>query len=589
MSNSRDAMFDDLHEQVTQARLTRRQVLRRAAVLGLSVPAVSGLLAACGGDDDDSEGDPTAATGGNTDATASGGMTPSPATGGTDASPQTGGDATATTGGSGTGAVDTGGDESISVRVNADLQTADPALVGDPSDHALSLLIYNGLVRFETGSLEIVPDLATDWEISDDALTYRFNMREGVKFQKGYGDCTAEDVVYTIERIRDPEVGSTYAANLERLDTVTAVDPLTVEFMLTEPYSPFLGTVLAFRPGWIVSQQAVEEKGEDFGLDPIGTGAFMWDSRSAGTEVVLKRNPDYFEPVDIEEVHVRFVAEDSVAELALQSGDLDVAYIYQAESTERLLNDDGDDIEAKQIPSYRTQWAGFNLSSEKMQDINVRKAIIHAIDKPAAAAGVAGDMAQAVSSIFNPLTEGYIDPDPFPYDPQLAQQLLADAGFPDGIDIDVLVIPSSTWPDLAVIVQAQWAEVGIRANLLTPERAVYDEMIDTGEGFDIGTLNLTRTDPYQYAERFLSTNIPSPNYQHYDNPEYDELVLAAVREADQAARIELWEQIQMQVLVEDVVGFGMTNINYIIAWNNKIEGVDSIYLDSYYVPKMSIA
>jgi peptide/nickel transport system substrate-binding protein len=584
-----DAMFDGLMNELAQSSLTRRQVLRRTAVLGLSVPAVSGLLAACGGDDDDDDGDSgaaTATTGGAT-TPASGASASSPTTA-TTSSPAASDDATATTGASSSGAVDTGGNESISVRVNADLQTADPAFVGGPSDHALSLLIYNGLVRFDMGSLEIVPDLATDWEISEDGLTYTFQLREGVTFHKGYGDLTAEDVVFTFERIRDPEIGSNYIANLERMDTVEAIDPLTVAFTLTEPFIPFMN-VLAFRPGWIVSPTAVEEKGENFGLDPIGTGPYMWDSRTAGTEVVLVKNPDYFEPLDIEEVHVRFVAEDSVVELALQSGDLDVAHVFQAESTQRLLNDDSDDVEAKQIPSYRTQWAGFNLKSEKMQDINVRKAIIHAIDKPAAAAGVAGDMAQPVSSIFNPLVEGYIDPDPFPYDPELAQQLLADAGYPDGIDIDVLVIPSSTWPDLAVIVQAQWAESGIRANLLTPERAVYDEMVPTGEGFDIVTVNLTLSDSFQYAERFLSQNVPSPNFHHYSNPEYDALVAEVVKEQDPARRIELWEQIQMTFLVEDVVGFGMTNVNYIIAWNSRIQGVDTIYQDSYYVPRFSIA
>ncbi len=183
---------------------------------------------------------------------------------------------------------------------------------------------------------------------------------------------------------------------------------------------------------------------------------------------------------------------------------------------------------------------------------------------------------------------GYIDPDPFPYDPDKAKELLAEAGYPDGIDIDVLVIPSSTWPDLATIVQEQWRQSGINANLLVVERAVYDEMIDQAEAFDIATVNITRSEPYQYASYFLSGNIPDPNFHHYDNPEVDEIIQNAARELDPATQTELWEQFQEKVLVEDVVGFGMTNVNYVIAWRNNVNNVDSMYVDSYPVWQMSI-
>jgi peptide/nickel transport system substrate-binding protein len=314
----------------------------------------------------------------------------------------------------------------------------------------------------------------------------------------------------------------------------------------------------------------------------------MFESRSPGTELVLTRNPEFYEPLTIETVRMKFVQEDSVAELALQAGDLDASYLYAPESSQRALDETGDEIEAKRIAAYRTQWAGFNLSREKMQDIRVRQAIIHAIDKPAAAAAVAGDLAQVVSSIFNPNLAGYIDPNPFPYDPERAKELLAEAGYADGLNIDVLVIPSSTWPDLATVVQEQWRQSGINANLIVVERAVYDEMISQAEAFDVATVNITRSEPYQYASYFLSTNIPDPNFHHYDNPEVDEIIQTASRELDPATQTELWEQFQEKVLVEDVVGFGMTNVNYVIAWRNSVTNVDSMYVDSYPVWQMSI-
>jgi peptide/nickel transport system substrate-binding protein len=481
------------------------------------------------------------------------------------------------------------GGGTVQVRVNADVEVLDPAHIGNPPDHAAGVLIYSGLARYTPGTIEVVPDLATGWEISEDGLTYTFELRQGVKWHKGYGDFTAQDVVYTYNRIKDPETASRFAGDLEAVESIEAVDDYTVQVTLSEPFSAFLSAVVAFRPGWIVNQRAIEEKGEAYTLDPIGTGPYMFESRSPGTELVLTRNPEFYEPLNIETVRMKFVQEDSVAELALQAGDLDASYLYAPESSQRALDETGDEIEAKRIAAYRTQWAGFNLSREKMQDIRVRQAIIHAIDKPAAAAAVAGDLAQVVSSIFNPNLAGYVDPDPFPYDPEKAKQLLAEAGYADGLDIDVLVIPSSTWPDLATVVQEQWRQSGINANLIVVERAVYDEMISQAEAFDVATVNITRSEPYQYASYFLSTNIPDPNFHHYDNPEVDEIIQNASRELDPATQTELWEQFQEKVLVEDVVGFGMTNVNYVIAWRNNLTNVDSMYVDSYPVWQMSIS
>jgi peptide/nickel transport system substrate-binding protein len=479
--------------------------------------------------------------------------------------------------------------EAVQVRVNADIESIDPAYIGSPPEHAVGLLVYSGLARYAPGTVDPMPDLATEWEISDDGLVYTFTLREGVQWQKGYGEFTANDVVYSFNRIADPETASPFQSDMERVESIEAVDDYTVQITLTEPFAPFLSGVIAFRPGWIVNQRAIEEKGDTYGLDPIGTGPYMWENRSAGTEVVLAMHPEYYEPLDIETVRVKFIIEDSVAELALQSGELDVSYLYEPESSQRALEMAGSGFDAKQIAAFRTQWAGFNLTRPVVQDIRVRQAIIHAIDKPAAAAAVAGDLAQPVSSIFNPNIPGFIDPDPFPYDPDRARQLLSEAGYADGLDIEMLVIPSSTWPALATVVQEQWRQAGINANLLTVERAVYDEMMGQADApFDIAAINLTRSEAYQYAAYFLSSNIPDPNFHNYSNPEVDEIIANATRSVDPEEQISLWEQFQQIILVDDVVGFGMTNVNYVIAWNSRVSNVDNIYLDSYPVWQMSI-
>lgn len=478
--------------------------------------------------------------------------------------------------------------EEIQARLLSDLITTDPALIGNTSDHSIGVLLYNGLARYAPGGIEVEPDLATGWEISEDGLTYTFTLREGVQFQKGYGELTSSDVVYSLNRVLDPATVSQFAGDLAIIDTIEAPDPYTVVITLKEPFSSFLSAVIAFRPGWVVSQAAFEEKGEEFVNDPIGSGPYQFESRSIGTEVLLTRNPDYFAPVDIETVRFKFVQEDSVSELALQSGDLDLAYLFAPESAERVLSGSASGVAGLQIPSFRTQWAGFNLSREAVQDIRVRKAIIHALDKRAAATAVAGDLAQVVSSIFNPNIPGVIDPDPFPYDPELATSLLAEAGYADGLDIDVLVIPSSTWPDLITIFQEHWRQVGINANLQVVERAVYDELMNQASTFDLATVNITRSEPYQYASYFVSTNIPQPNFHHYANPEVDEIIAAASREVDEETRATLWGQFQEKILVEDVVGFGATNINYVLGYRDHLSNVNSQYVDSYPIWQITI-
>src|SRR5690606_34561357 len=139
----------------------------------------------------------------------------------------------------------------INVRVEQDLSVLDPANIGRVTDHAISVMIHGALVRYDVGSLDIVPDLATHWDISDDGLVYTFYLRGGVKWHFGYGDFTADDVVYSLNRIKDPATASRFQQDMSLVESVVALDPLTVQITLGEPFSPFLAGVLAFRPGWI--------------------------------------------------------------------------------------------------------------------------------------------------------------------------------------------------------------------------------------------------------------------------------------------------------------------------------------------------
>ncbi len=527
-----------LNPAASAQQYTRRQILARAAGLGLSAPAIAALLEAC---------------------------TPASA--------------------AAAAAKPAGKEKSLNIRLQLDMKVVDPANTGQNSDHAIGLLVFNGLVKYEVGGLNVVPDLATDWKIDESGKVYTFRMRKGVKWHKGFGEVTANDVVYSINRIKDPATKSRFAVDVGIIDKVEAVDPYTVRFILKRPFSPFLSAVLAFRPGWIVNKKAVEQLGERFATGPVGSGPYVFEKWSRGTEVVLRRNPDYFEPLDIDKVVFKVVNQDTVAELALKSGELDVAYLYEGEAATRILNEKGGNVESKSLPGYRTQWATFNLRRPLMQDVRVRKALIHAIDKKATAKAVYSSLGQAVASLFNPNIPGWIDIDPFPYDPAKAKQLLAEAGFASGLNLKVVPMPSVGWPEMATVLQDQWKKVGVTAELVIRERAVYDELTK-GSDFDIDATNISRADAFQYAAYLYGPNVPFPNNGGYKGA--DALIDAAAREMDTAKRLELWRQFQQKALVEDVAGFGMTNVRYVLAWRKGIKGVDAMYQDSFPVWKMSL-
>lgn len=472
---------------------------------------------------------------------------------------------------------------SLSVRLTLDMQTLDPAHIGQASDHAIGHLIYNGLVKYRSGGLDIVPDLAESWDISEDGLTYTFYLRQGVQWHKGYGEFTADDVVYSLMRIKDPATASRFQHDLDMVASVEAVDRYTVRITLSEPFSSFLSAVLAFRPGWIVNERAIAKRGDNYAVDPIGTGPYMFESWVRGSEVNLVANPHYFTELGYDRVSMKVVQEDAVAELALMTGELDVAYLYEGESAIRMLANPGRNKRSAQFPGTRTQWMAFNLDRPAVSDVRVRQAMIHALNKPAIAEATYEGLAQVVGSLFNPLIPGYIDIDPFPYDPDRARELLAEAGYADGLQIKMLVMPSRGLPVMATIMQDQWRRVGIDVELIIRERSIYDQLTK-GDDYDLIAENVSRADAFQFASFLYGPNIPFPNTHRYSGS--DDLIEAANVETDEAKREAIWREFQTRAFVEDVVGFAMTNSEFVLVWDAGIEGVTFMYQDAYPIEEM---
>lgn len=211
----------------------------------------------------------------------------------------------------------------------ADFTTLDPDRATSTTDVVLVSWMFNGLVRFPPGSADpakIEPDLAESWDSSADGKVWTFHLRKGVPFHGGYGELTAEDVVYSLERAKNPE-SSAFASDYAAFEKIEALDPLTVRITLSQPVPGFLGLVANYHGGNIVSKKAAEELGDGFKTHPIGTGPFQFDAAVTQQYVHLTAFPDYFRGAPkIGDIQYQFIPSDSSRDLAFQSGELDLSY-----------------------------------------------------------------------------------------------------------------------------------------------------------------------------------------------------------------------------------------------------------------------
>src|SRR5690606_27886433 len=285
--------------------------------------------------------------------------------------------------------------------------------------------IFNGLVRWVpgTGGSQLEPDLAESWEVSEDGTVYTFHLREGIQFHRDYGELTSEDVVFTFDRQLQDETAS-FNSQLADIVDVSAPDRYTVQITLAQPSASFLATIVAYRPGLVVSKRAIEELGEDFNTSPIGTGAFVFEERTASDEIVLVSNDGYFRgPPEVAKLTFAHIGEEQVAVAALQRDEFQIIWTRgNPEAITALQADPEISVEVNTVPSS-VRHIAFSPNFEPTRDPEVRRALAYALDKTL--------IEQALPNLEVPAHVVYFD-DPgevptYDYDPELAREMLAAA------------------------------------------------------------------------------------------------------------------------------------------------------------------
>jgi peptide/nickel transport system substrate-binding protein len=251
-------------------------------------------------------------------------------------------------------------------------------------------LVYRGLVRFKitpdnkVTTAEVEPDMAESWAMNDDGTVWTFKLRKGVKWHKGFGDFTAEDVKFSIERVQDRNLqGNKFAKNLEIIKEVKVLDDYTMLMTLTNFDPVFLLHLVGYQQGYIVSKKAVTQYGDDYAWNPVGTGPFYFDRHMPREKVVLKAHRDYyFGRLPIDEVHWFDVPEDSTKMIGLEKGTFDIVYpnimtteiVAQVEKLGMVIDLRG--------PGGQQRFH-INYTKPPFDDIRVRKAFMHSIDRQA--------------------------------------------------------------------------------------------------------------------------------------------------------------------------------------------------------------
>lgn len=459
-----------------------------------------------------------------------------------------------------------------------DVVTMDPQRATTTLDKGVTSQMFNGLARFAPGRADIdsiEPDLAESWDHSEDAKTWTFKLREGVPFHGDYGELTAEDVVYSLERARDPE-RSAFAASFSNIDTITEIDSHTVQVTLKEPDLRFIGLVTDYHAGNIVSKKAAEEKGSDFGSHPIGTGPFSFSSQKTQQEVVLDAHDDYFrgKPA-IEQVIFRMIPSDSSRELAATSGEIDLFYAKREQRWVETARKRGDlTVDVFRPGEMRT--LHLNASMAPLDDVRVRQAIAHAINRDEIVAFVGDEVAKPACSVVPPgyLGENCDNSDMYDHDPDRARALLAEAGFEDGLTIKSVVSNITAQLPIMEVVQAQLGEVGITLDMEVVDHATYQSKSRADQSGIIfyGAARFPVADSYltefYHSDAIVGKPTAITNFSHCDVADAE--IDAARYEADEDEQMRLWAEAQRKIH-ENVCSIPMFELLQVWARTDKLD------------------
>lgn len=479
------------------------------------------------------------------------------------------------------------------------VERLDPNVAGALQEARIIRSVFDSLVALDDEG-NVVPWLAESWDISEDGLTYTFNLRDDVTFHDGTG-FNAEAVCFNFDRIVDPETGSFAAIGLiGPYESCEVEDEFTAAVTLESAYAPFLNHLTASRAG-MVSPAAVEEMDPaDFSVQPVGTGPFVIDSYTQNDRVELVRNDDYdwapasvrhSGPAHLDSITFQIIPDATVRIGSLRSDGADAIGVVPDTEIEAVQADETLNFISSDTPGATFQLF-FNQENEALVDPDVRRALRAAIDIDTAVEALYFGAFERAWGPLSPVIPGYSESveGAFEHDPQLAEELLDEAGWEmgdegirerDGERLTFRYIEQEPnrekRQDFAEFIRSDLAEIGVEIDFAFQVEGPLVE--DRGNrNFDIATLSVSGLDPDVLSRLYSEEALPTPDSPNFnlsivEDEELEDLLRRAGEEADQEARLDLYAEAQ-DLIIEQVYTVGLYVPSYTVATTADLTGIE---------------
>lgn len=468
--------------------------------------------------------------------------------------------------------------------MNTDVQSMDPQIQNDTTSEQVVKMLYNTLLKFEDDGT-VVGDLAESWSVSEDKLTWTFNLKQGVKFHNGK-ELTSADVKATFDRALNAEAGGLRTTEIIKMFTaVEAPDPYTVTITTDGPYGPMESLMCNMSLG-IMDADYIEQYGLDLGTSvegENGTGPFKVVSWERDQEIVVERFDDYFgTPAKLKTVVYTVIPEAASRVIALETGEVDVIDKPTDEDLARL-EADTENFTVLRKPTISQRLFRFGCNDPIISNTKVRQAIVYAIDRQAIIDALFTGSAYPSTAPLAPVTFGYSDLGEIEQDLELAKSLLAEAGYPDGFDTKIVTTERyQNGIELAEIISQQLAEIGINAEIEVWEWSALSASWNgiTADEFDQPIFIMGAGPSMRDADGGLrglyttsETGLNDRNYGFYSNAEVDALIEQGMQETDQQKRVEIYKEAMEILYREDPVAFWLFDMYGLAITSSKVEGV----------------
>ena len=470
-----------------------------------------------------------------------------------------------------------GGD--LRVAIGADPESLDPLYA--QSSPAAMVMVHMMETLFEmTPDGDIVPLLAEDYDVSDDGLVYDLYLREDVEFHDGE-PFNAEAVKFNLERLLDE--GAVYSFLINAITEIEIVDEYTIRIATDEPFAPILAH-LSHDFISMISPAAIDpdDPSQDAGENIVGTGPFKMDGWNRGEAVIMSRNDNYWgENAYVDTFRVLIVPEESTRVVMLETGEAHAIMNVPARDVSRL--EGNPDLTVENVPSLRTLYVGLNNHREPFDDVRVRKAMNYAVDSEAIVEHIIDGAGRPSDAPISPDIFGYSGQEIYQHDPDRARELLAEAGYEDGLEVE-FYYPVGRYPmdqTISQAIQSQLADVGVDANMTTMEWATYLEVIGGNQPEDVehdmyflGWGTVTGDADYGLYALFHSGEwAPDGNNWHFgDHEGVDELLYEARVTPDPEARQELYAE-AIELIWDDAPWIFLHSISQLNGVRNEVAGL----------------